>query len=110
MVGSAVSLMRFFMPIAIDKKTWNRAIGTETGVSKVDVRFDGSGYTVSQNFPKRAGLMPYGFGPSTDSIKETNSDVSVSASKRLGKGMVEMARLLSLKTDVARAWCGGLSA
>jgi hypothetical protein len=93
--------MRTFIPIAIARKTWKRAIWTEKDESPdADCGLFGFGYTDSQNRLKSTGLTEYGFGPSKDSRCCTNSVVSVSASKRLGKGTTPTARLRSKPASV----------
>jgi hypothetical protein len=92
--------MRNFIAIAMDKKTWKRAMDVEIDMSVAeDVAGDvGLGYTVLQSCVNKPGDIVYA-GYCSDSMYATNSDVSVSASKRLGKGVVARARLRSVKLE-----------
>lgn len=84
--------------MAMAMKTWKRAICVETDNSTDTPRFFGSGYTDSQKRLKRPGLTAYALC-SRDSRCWTNSEVRVSASKRLGNGVVVIALLRSVKLD-----------
>jgi hypothetical protein len=90
--------IRSFIAVAIARKTWKRAIGMETDKSTVDVVCCGFGYTFSQNLAKRGGETLYAVYW-RDSMYWTNSVVRVSASNRLGRGVVARARLRSVKLE-----------
>lgn len=112
-VCSGLSLMRIFMPMAMAMKTWKRAMGVDTGISTVAAlppRFLGSGYTDSQNRLNSPGDTAYSFAWSAARSRcAMNSAVSVSASKRLGNGVVVSARLRSVKLERDDDPGGGLS-
>lgn len=91
---SGLSLILSFIPVAMAIKTWNLAIDMDaTGID--GEAFCGFGYTISHNCANELAAMPYACG-ALASMCCMNSVVRVSASKRLGRGVVETARLRSV--------------